>query len=314
MEGEWNLFRDGIASKQASAWIAAALIPVLTQLIGGESWVYLLGAGAVTVLVTWIVLRYGAREYPRWLCAAQMIYTTVLLGQLLDKAAGSWPTGHPIAVPLIVLALAAWSAQKGLSAGARVGTVLFWFVIIMYLAFFGAGVREVELKWLVPRWRIGELWGLVLLLLPAGAVVLLRKNEKWELRLTLPAIFAVLSAVIAAGVLSPSAAQTADNPIYELSRSLSLFGIAKRFEVVISAGMTVGWFALISLLLSMIGKYFSGILNGKGRIGVWSAAITAAIFLLCGLHIPWWGLAVGATVFWVVAPILTQGVGSQKKS
>ena len=120
--------------------------------------------------------------------------------------------------------------------------------------------------------------------------------------------------MVTVGVLSASVASSIWDPFYEMSRSLSLLGVAKRFEAVVSAGMTVGWFALISLLLTVSGKYFEKIVEGKGRLGIWVCGVVSVIWLLCGLHIPAWMLLSVGTVFWVVTPLLTQGLESEKKS
>ena len=307
------MFREEIPARQLAAWLCAAMIPVLVQLLAGVSWVWVLLAGLMSVLVVWIVWRSGAREYPKWLWASQLLFTIVLLGQLLEKTGESWPTGHQIVVPLILLAVAAWSVLKGPSAAARVGGVLFWFIIIMYLAVFGAGVREVELEWLKPELS-GVSWlGFALLLLPAGATALRRPGEKWGVRLVLPAVFALAASLITIGVLSPLAAGKG-NAFYELSRSLNLLGIARRFEAVVSAAMTVGWFALISMLLTFCGKHFEKLFDGHGKVGVFVGAALSGAWALCGLHIKPWIVCVCAAVFWVLPPLLAQGIDARKKS
>ena len=308
------MFRDGIPTRQLSAWLAAGMIPVLIQLLGGVSWRWALLAGMVAAAVTWIVWRFGAKEFPRWLCVLQMLFAVFFLGELSTKAGACWPAGNSTAVSLILIALAAWSAQKGLSAAARVGSVLFWFVIIMYLVVFGAGAKDIDPKWLKPDTGAGNWLGLAVLLLPCGVPVLLRREARWGVRLVLPAVFALAAALITAGVLSPELAAAADDPFYEMGRSLNLLGIAKRFEAVISAGMTVGWFALISLLLSLCGKMFELVCENKGKAGVWIGAVLSAVWVLCGLHIGGLIIAISAAVFWVVIPILTQGIDKQKKS
>ena len=308
------MFRDGIPARQLSAWLAAGMIPVLIQLLSGTSWVWVFLGGAASTAITLTVWRFGAEEYPRWLRVLQMLFAVIFLGEMSAKAGGCWPAGNSTAVSLILIALAMWSAQKGLSAAARVGTVLFWFVIIMYMVVFGAGAKDIDPKWLKPDSGAGNLLGLALLLLPCGVSVLLRRQARWGVRLVLPAVFALAAALITAGVLSPELAVAAEDPFYEMGRSLSLLGIARRFEAIISAGMTVGWFALISLLLALCGKLFACIYEDKGRAGVWIGAVLSSLWLLCGMHIGDLIIAILAAVFWVVLPILTQGIDKQKKS
>lgn len=308
------MFREKIPSRQLSAWLFAGLTPVLIQLLSGSSWAWIGIAGLISVLINCFVWR-TEWEPKRWQSALILLYIIIVLGQLVSRAAGSWPVGNSYpAVPLILLALAAWSAQKGPSAAARVGAVLFWFVLIMYLVAFGAGIKDIELKWLKPDWQIPDAMGLLLLLTPAGAVCLLRSDEKWGARLILPAILTLCAALITVGVLSPAVAAKLENPFYEMSRSIHLAGVARRFEALISAGMTVGWFALVNLFLTICGTLFGQILEGWGRTGVWICAIAAATWMLCGLHISECILLIVGAVFWVAMPILTQGLGKIKKS
>lgn len=308
------MFREGIPSKQLSAWLAAAAIPTLIQIMSGSPWVWTLIASIGSGAAVWLVWHFGVWKYPKWVNIVQMLFVAVLLGDLLKKSGAGWPTGHQTAVPLILLALAVWSAQKGPSAAARVGGVLFWFIILMYLIVFGAGVKDIRVEWLKPKLSGWEWTGVVLLILPAGAAVLVQPIKRWGIRLVLPLIFVLVASLITSGVLSPEAAARADNPFYELSQSLNLFGIAKRFEAVISTAMTVGWFTLISLLLTLCGKYFEESFTKKGKAGVWIGALMSAVWMLCGLHIPEWFLPGCAAVFWVTVPILTQGIGKEKKS
>ena len=308
------MFREGIPSKQLSAWLAAAMIPVLIQTLSGMSWLMVLMFGTLSVVVGRWIWGVGSIDVPRWVSIAQFLFLILLLGQLLEGAAKTWQSENGWAVPLIMLVLAAWSAQKGPSAAARVGCVLFWFVLVIYLIVLGAGVKDVHLLWLKPSGTKVEWLGMVVLLLPCAASVLLKSGEKWGVRLVLPMAFAVTATMVTVGVLSASVASSIWDPFYEMSRSLSLLGVAKRFEAVVSAGMTVGWFALISLLLTVSGKYFEKIVEGKGRLGIWVCGVVSVIWLLCGLHIPQWITGILAAVFWVGIPVLTQGIETQKKS
>jgi MFS family permease len=150
--------------------------------------------------------------------------------------------------------------------------------------------------------------------LPVTSVCLLSQGEKAGARSVLPALFATVASIITAGVLSPGIAAATPNAFYETCRSLNLFGVARRFEPLISAGMTVGWFVLISLLLSCCGALTHKLFPGRGRYGVWIAAVFAAIVKLCGLHIwPWLPVFLGG-LFWVGFPLLAQGLEREKKS
>ncbi len=305
---------EKVPARQLGAWLCAALIPVLIQNLSGTSWTVVGITGVICGLATWLVWKFGGEVRWRWAALAEFFYIIIVLGELLPDAAGSWTGNSFPAVPLMLLALAAWSVQKGVSAAARVGCVLFWFVLIMYLAVFGAGVKEVKLKWLLPTWELPDWKGVLMLLVPAAAAQLLRKEEKWKPRLVLPAAFVIVASALAAGVLSAGVAGKMENAFYELSRSLNLFGVAKRFEAVISAGMTVGWFALLSLLLSLGRSFFETVKPGWGKAGLWVTAAGGAVWMLCGLHMGERLLVILSTVFWVLVPILAQGLEKQKKT
>ncbi len=308
------MFSEKIPAKQLTAWIFAATIPALIQLWGGASWLLAALAGAVCAVAVWAVWRWGGR-LGRWLCALELLYVIIIIGSLLPWAGKIWPGGDQYpAVPLIVLALAAWSAQKGPSAAARVGSVLFWVVLLMYLAVFGAGVRSVEWEWMAPTG--GELcWlGVTLMLVPAGACILKREDAAWKPRLILPAIFTAVACALCCGILSPAMAGGMEDAFFETSRSLEIFGVARRFEAVISAAMTVGWFALLSLLLSLGAQYARALLGKGEKGGVWGVSILSALWMLCELHISGLILAALASIFWVLLPLGTQVIGAEKKS
>lgn len=308
------MFREKIPARQLSAWLFAGMTPVLIQYLGGSSWTWVAVLGATGVLLSALVWRRGW-EVRRWQAALTLFYTIIVIGTLLHRCDETWPRGNSYpAVPLTVLALAAWSAQKGPSAAARVGAVLFWAVLLMYLVVFGAGVRNVQLRWLIPQWTLPDAVGILIFLIPCAAACLLKPEGKWSARLSMPVAFAVAAALITTGVMSPPVAQRVEDAFYEMSRSISLGGVAKRFEALISAGMTVGWFALTNLLLTICGALIQKILTGWGKAGVWFAAVAAAGWMLCGLHIPGWILLLTGALFWVAIPVLAQGLEAIKKS
>ena len=286
---------------------------MLTQLSAGSAWVSVTVAAAVAAGMAALVWRFTKWQSPRWMRMLQLLYVIVLLGSLLNEVANSWPTGHPKAVPLLLMGLAVWSVSKGVSAAARVGVVLFWVVLLIYLAVLGAGVGEVRLQWLKPELGYVNPVSLALLLLPAGAIALMRKKQQWSGKVFLPYLFSLTAAVVIVGVISPQVAIGMDQSFYEYSRSLSLLGVVKRLEAVASAGMTLGWFALLTIILSMCAVQTEEIFSKGRRASVVIVAVLGALWLLCGLHIPQWILPAGAAVFWVLLPLVTQEIVKRKK-
>lgn len=308
------MFREKIPARQLGAWLFAAVVPVGVQIMGGGSWLGTTCAAVLAYLLACLLWR-SPREVTKWESVLLLIYVVILTGELLYPAVQSWPMGNGApAVPLILLGLAAVSAGKGPSAAARVGAVLFWAVLVLYLTVFAAGGKDVRLNWLMPRWDIPDLLGVTVLLIPCGAAKLLIERGTPGKHGLLMVLFVSAGVLLTVGVMSPDLAVRIPNAFYEMSRSLDLLGVARRFEALICAGTTVGWFALIDLLLSLCGSYGQKIFPGRGKEVVWLCTTGAASWNLCGLHIMPIFLLVMGTVFWVVIPLLTQGLGKIKKS
>lgn len=303
-----------IPHRQLTAWLAAALMPTTIQLLGGASWLSVLLAVGVSMLLIWFRWRFGASPKGKLLSILQWLLLVAILITACRCASESWPGGaHPV-VGFVLLALALWSVRKGSEAAARVGSVLFWFVLGLYLVLFGAGVKEIRLGHLKPTAGEPDSFGCVLLLTPAAAALHLYNKEGLKPRLLLIGVFAVAASVLTAGVLSPALAMQEENAFYEMTRSLNLLGQARRFEAVLSAGMTVAWYSLLTLYLSLCEYHGETAHSGWGKWGSIAAAVVSAIAVLCDLHIPAILLLLLATIFWVMIPLLTQGLEHQKKS
>ena len=308
------MFHEKIPDRQLGAWLFAAMVPVALQLLGGVSWAWVACLGGIGMGIAYAIWRCS-QDWPKWQSIMLFIYVSVLMGTLLPSVAQSWPVGNSDpAVPLILLALAAWSAQKGPAAAARVGAVLFWVVLGLYLAVFAAGGKAVKLNWLMPAIAAPDAVEMTIFLLPWAGASLVRSPGVPGKHGWLTLAFIMIGTLITAGVLSPLMAEGTANAFYEMSRSLELLGVARRFEALICAGATVGWFSLMSLLLTLCGGYAERIFSGRGRAGVWSGAVAAALWRLCGLHIWPVFLPVTGAIFWGVIPLLTQGLGKIKKS
>ena len=306
--------REALSDKRLAAWLFAAITPPAIQLIGGASWLWTLAVTAGCLFACLLCLGWGKQPRGRIVSILYWLTTLCLMGTLAGETMNSWQTGAHVAVPLVLLALAASSALKGPSAAARVGCVLFWFVLGIYLLVFGAGIREVRPMWLRPA-KGTEPWLIIpLLLTPVGVIPLLKEKERRITGLPLIGIFVLLASVITLGVLSPMVAANTDNAFYEMTRSLSILETARRFEAVISAAMTVGWFALMSLYLTLCGHWAEEIKPGGRKTGIVLGAVVSGVLTLCDLHIDGRILAVWTTVFWVATPLITQGIDKQKKS
>jgi hypothetical protein len=309
------LYDHKLPHRQLTAWLAAALIPTTIQLTAGSSWLSVLLVAALCQLCVWFRWRFGTEPQGKRITLLHLGLLTLILGTAAQAAIQSWPTGAHPTVSAVLLLLAAWSAWKGTSAAARVGCVLFWFVLLLYLMLLGAGLKDISVQWLLPTKGDVNSFGIVLLLTPAGAAIhLYNKRESAKPRLLLIGLSCTLAAVVTAGVLSAQVAAGKQNAFYEMTRSLNLLGQARRFEAVLSAGMTVGWFLVFNLYLTTCAVLSERIKQGRGKWGILGATASALAILLCDLHISGILLLILCAIFWVVQPVLTQWVEGIKKS
>lgn len=308
------MFCNTVSTRQLATWLCTALIPLLLQLAAGAGWVTAGITAAISFAAVFAVWKWGKACQNPVIAGLQYLFIIVVLWNLLSGAAKCWPGDNDPAVPLILLALAAWSAQKGAAAAASVGCVLFWLVLLIYLAVLAAGTPAIKPAWLVPKAPADPWLALTLLLVPCAVLALRRKESQWNARLLLPGLFLLVGSAITAGILSPELASKLPDSFYTAVRSINLLGTAQRFEPVLSAAMTVGWFAILTVLLTSAASQAEQIKPQWSKPSLWIAYGVTALGALCKLHIPWYIAAILASVFWVVIPLLTQGLVGGKKS
>ena len=284
------MYRDAVTPKQLTAWLAAAQIPVAVQLAAGHvTWAVALGAGAC-FLATLAVWNWG--NLRGWLSIPAYLLLIIYVGQLLRESAEAWTGNSYPAVPLILLALALWSALKGAAAAARVGCVLFWAVLLVYPTVLWEKVRD-GIPSANPQYINVSLY--LLLLLPTMGKSLRKKEEGAVWKLSLPGILAIVGAILAG-----------NTDFYEMVRGMDFMGTVQHFDALISATATLGWFALLSYSLSLCGALG----QGKGSVIMGALAITG--WMLCDMHISYPILLIMGSIFWVFLPLLTQGIEREK--
>lgn len=308
------MYKNKLHPSQLTAWLVGAMVPTVIQLTAGASWVGVLLSAALGLL--WSALCWKWAEAPgvRLICLLQWVLLVAVMGALSQKIPEAWPRGGHKAVSLILLALALWSAWKGPAACAAVGCVLFWFTVPLYLILLGAGLGQVQPKWLVPVPTEVSSLAILLLLTPAAASIHLYKGEKCPPRLLLTVVLCTLAAAVTAGVLSPTVAAVKENPFYEMSRSLNLLGQARRLEAVVSAGTTTGWFSVLAVYLSLCGCWAGRFQPGLGKKGMAAAAMLVAASVLLNWEIHGGFLLICAGFCWVLLPISTSLIRKIKKS
>lgn len=238
-----------ISKKQRAAWIALASVGILGRFAGGTDWLTALALG-----IAWVVLfllldgRVTENENKNSITAVQTVWNTVLLSQVMHWSSGCWPAGEAtMFLPITLAVLAAASARRN---AAGTVSVLFWMAAALIVPVMLSAVKELEPAWLIPEQQRGRIQ------LAAGygtllTASLLPKKEKtgagWLAGI---AMMGALIAGLTDGVLSPQMTTGKEETFYAMSRSLNLFGTVKRFESLVSTAMTLGWFALMSMLLA----------------------------------------------------------------
>lgn len=308
------MFNREIEGHSLWAWTAAALTAPMLQFLGGVPWHWSLlaglGAGALWLLVE----RFGGEC--RWKLAAvvQVLFLTVCAGTASAWAGACWlGMEHPWTISVVLLVLAACASESGCRAGTRCGAVLFWFLAGMLLMLCVFAVPDVKPMWLAPK--AGGRWLPALVLLtPAVGVLLPRKRGKapwlWALGLALAGAGVSL---LTAGALSPEVAANTQGAFFEMARGISILGVAERFEAVVAAAMTLGWFCLMSLFFTAAGRMAEAVSPGWGRPGVWLSALGAMAVLPWGRSIPAWPLAAGAILLWCILPLICRDTARGRK-
>lgn len=305
------LFNREIEGHSLWAWTAAAVSAPMLQFLGSVPWHWSLlgglGAGALWLLAE------RAGGVCRWKPAAavQLLFLIVCAGAAAAWSGACWiGAERPWTVPGVLLVLAACASETGPQAGARCGAVVFWFLAGMLLLLCAFALPDVKWAWLAPA-EEGPRLPAALLLVPAVGGLLPRKRGSspwpWALGLGLGGVAVSLLTV---GALSPAVAGRTQGAFFEMARGISILGVAERFEAVVAAAMTLGWFCLLSLLLTAAGKMAETLHTGWGRPGVWLSALGAAALMPWGREAPPWLLAAGAILLWCLLPI---ACGKQKK-
>lgn len=268
-------------TEKKNRWILAALVIPVIQTASGTSWLWTAAALAVCRLLCWGVENYTG-DAPGWLKHLQGLWSIGILAELISWAGHCWPGGeNTVHIPVLLMLLALFMAGKGRERTRQGAGILWWLILALMLPTGIAGIREI--RWETLRHPLA--WGNpalpAILLLPG----MTRGSGK---HLWIPAMAA---SVIVQGVIWGIAGES---PIYEMSRSLNLFGTVKRFESLTAIGMTLGYFLTMSYVLL-----------GRGGKRPWIPAAAAIGVYLTGAELTGVMLTVGTMVTEVVLPMAT---------
>lgn len=238
---------DKLAGKQMALWTAAAMSAPLAIYAGKTSWENTLLTGTVCVGGVLLVLRYGNSEYGRLLRLGQLVVLSLVAGVFSREVPGCWGEDSG-SMPLVMIALAALSAGNRAGAAGKVCCCIAWIITILYTIVLAAGVKNVEWSRLLEVGYYHEMV-IVAFLLPAVWLLIPAKRSGGAILLSM-LLFGVMISMLCFGTLSANGMADTKLPIYQYSKSLTLLGIAERFEALASVSLTLGLFCTLSLLLS----------------------------------------------------------------
>ena len=262
-------------------------------------------AALVCLLLAWGVTALGHMP-GKWLACLQFLWLALTVGELAKWLTPCWPTaeGSPL-LSLSLLTLAAVAVSQGAAKTSRAGSILFWFLAGLFALVLGAGAKDLRGEYLAPSWDLPPMEIVAIFLLPAAAVFLPReKSAGSPLALAAIGAFGFACGVWTLGILSAGVARQEVLPFYTFSKSLSLFGVAERFEALVSAGLTMGFFALYSFLLAAAGYLAECVRPGWGGGGTILCGALAAFWFLLSLALPEGVLSIGTLLLLVLAPLV----------
>lgn len=286
-------------------WLPTAMIAPLIQASSNCSWVAALAIGLLCLIIQCGMEKLEVNsEKTRILSAIQWLWMLLIVSEFLHWIMLYWPESTNYhAAPLIVLALAAYTVKKNGQHASAIAGVLFWILIVMLGAVLLSGIKQIKPINLKPVWKMQTAYYVVVLLIP---VMISEISAKWKL----PASGAVV-AMITGGVMSLDLMEKMNAPFYEMSKTLTLFGIGQRYESLVASGMTMGYYVLMTLLLQISVDAWGQ--EKHKNTGLWISTVFAGMVFLSGMRMNSRLLAGGTLCIWVIFPVFEKITKKMKK-
>lgn len=289
---------EKLTAKQMLLWTASAMSAPLAIYAGKTSWEWILVTGAVCISASIAVLRIGSSDFGNLLRWGQLIVLSMVAGIFSSEVSACWGE-ESMSMPLVLLALAALSASNTAQNAGRVCCCVGWVAAIIYALALGVGIKNIEWTRLTEMGYCHEMI-IVAFLLPALGLLLPADRAK-GISIMGMVLFGAVISILCFGTLSADGVMEADLPIYQYSKSLTMLGIAERFEAVASAALTLGLFCTLSLILSAA--------EGMIKHGAVIAATIAAI----NIQINNVFVSIMAVFAWIILPLIIKAKKVKKR-
>ncbi len=312
--------------RSAYGMIGTGVLAPVVVLSASCSWLEVLVAAAIAVAYLGIVAVLDWRtemDIPQvlemWGLWGKIIAWIALLGNvvLLSYASAMSLRAFPMEgafplYPVTLLILATWISAKGKDTVGRFGGALCIFVVVPLAIVLAFGAVELNGVTVVPTIYIDSILPLASLALVGGSSLWLRRTGKgspWPWLLGILG-FGFAVALVTVGDLGLEQAKTVEEPFYAMTKSISLFGVMERMEVLVASVLLLGFGVFLSYL-ALVGREIATVAAGKS-LGV---AQCAMAILLLGLlpTLPSWFLLVTITICWGVIPVIALGIVRLKK-
>ncbi len=256
---------------------------------GKTSWEWTLVTGVLCVGVSLLTLRFGSADYGTLLRLVQLVTLSVTTGIFSREISACWGEESG-SMPLVLLTLAALSAGKSSQSAGRVCCCVAWIAAVLYALVLVVGVKNVQWSRLGAT---GYYNGMLIVAYLLPAVWLMLPAERSGSRCILGMVmFGLIISVLCFGTLSARGVVDVQLPIYQYSKSLTMLGIAERFEAVASVTLTLGLFCTLSLLLSAAENMI--------KHGAVIGAVIAAVNVQINAEI----VVILAIFAWIILPLI----------
>ena len=285
----------------AVGWLWAGLATLLAALLLGS----LLCLRKAPLAENVVSLSLG-----KTLLIALVLWNLIALGVAARQLCESFPTAHPS--PLIGLLLLLLAAYCGKKRSLPVAAICFFLLLGLYGLFFAFALPDLNVDFLQPA-ATPSISLLTAALLPFNVVWLCQGKRKLPVFWLLGGVlFAVAAAMVTAGILSaPVTAQT-EFPFYEAAKSITLLGSIQRLEPLVSAGLCLGGFCLLSLLCSVNETLIFAISPQRKNLSALINFLAGGAICLLSNYFSGNIIALGTTIFWGIFPFILLIVVNQK--